>query len=282
VDRKSHIGDPWQAKTRRGVTQIASGAEASRGLARADTVFWKALELPHEKGPKVLGKERSRVVRRIASQWANIESALLQGLQSSNPESAIRGALALVEFIRSTGTGSSEVFENAAAAAKRLGDARAEAECIKGLSDIALGLGDYEEAQARYEQAQTLCHKIGDMIGEANCIKGLGDIAIRRADNYVVEARYEQALAIKEKALGPEHPDVATSLNNLAVVYNKQRQYSKAEFLYQRALAIQEKVLAPDHPDMATSLENYATLLRDLKRLGEAGQLEVRARAIRV
>ena len=30
------------------------------------------------------------------------------------------------------------------------------------------------------------------------------------------EPLYERSLAIREKALGPEHPDVAQSLNNLA------------------------------------------------------------------
>ena len=28
---------------------------------------------------------------------------------------------------------------------------------------------------------------------------------------------YERSLAIREKVLGPDHPDVATSLNNLAI-----------------------------------------------------------------
>ena len=37
------------------------------------------------------------------------------------------------------------------------------------------------------------------------------------------EPLYERALAIREKALGPEHPDVATSLNNLAVLYRSPR-----------------------------------------------------------
>ena len=33
------------------------------------------------------------------------------------------------------------------------------------------------------------------------------------------ESLYERALAIREQQLGPEHPDTATSLNNLAVLY---------------------------------------------------------------
>ena len=37
------------------------------------------------------------------------------------------------------------------------------------------------------------------------------------------------ALAISEKALGPEHPDVATCLNNLAELYQDQGQHAEAE-----------------------------------------------------
>ena len=73
---------------------------------------------------------------------------------------------------------------------------------------------------------------------------------------------YKKALAITEKALGPEHPDVATSLNNLAALYESQGRYAEAEPLYKRALAIREKALGPEHPDVATSLNNLAVLYR--------------------
>jgi hypothetical protein len=39
-----------------------------------------------------------------------------------------------------------------------------------------------------------------------------------------------------EKALGPEHPDVAAGLNNLAEFYRLQGQYAQAEPLVKRAL----------------------------------------------
>ena len=66
------------------------------------------------------------------------------------------------------------------------------------------------------------------------------------------EPLYKRALAIREKALGPDHPDVATSLNNLAELYRDQGRYADAEPLYKRALAIYEKALGPDHPNVAT------------------------------
>jgi CHAT domain-containing protein/tetratricopeptide (TPR) repeat protein len=65
---------------------------------------------------------------------------------------------------------------------------------------------------------------------------------------------YERALEIVEKALGPQHPATASSLNNLASTYSKMGDYAKALPLQERALAIREKALGPQHPDTATSL----------------------------
>jgi tetratricopeptide (TPR) repeat protein len=84
-----------------------------------------------------------------------------------------------------------------------------------------------------------------------------------------------------EKTLGPDHPDVATSLNNLAQLYETQGQYAQAEPLFKRSLAISEKALGPDHPDVAQRLENLAALYRATNRTKEAEVLEKRAAAIR-
>jgi tetratricopeptide (TPR) repeat protein len=48
---------------------------------------------------------------------------------------------------------------------------------------------------------------------------------------------YKRALATWKKALGPDHRDVAQSLNNLADLYLAQGRYADAEPLYKRALA---------------------------------------------
>ncbi|TMQ02489.1 MAG: CHAT domain-containing protein, partial [Deltaproteobacteria bacterium] len=74
------------------------------------------------------------------------------------------------------------------------------------------------------------------------------------------EPLYVRALDIREKALGSMHPDIAISLNNLALLYKNQGLYPKAEPLYIRALDIREKALGPMHPDVAQSLYNLAGL----------------------
>ncbi|MDP6180607.1 MAG: tetratricopeptide repeat protein, partial [Desulfatiglandales bacterium] len=80
----------------------------------------------------------------------------------------------------------------------------------------------------------------------------------------------KRALAIYEKALGPDHPRVATSLNNLALLYSNLGDYAGAEPLYKRSLAIYEKALGPDHPDVALGLNNLAFLYVADGRIGEA------------
>jgi len=91
----------------------------------------------------------------------------------------------------------------------------------------------------------------------------------------------ERALALREKALGPNHPDVATNLNNLAEVYRVQGAYGKAEPLLVRATDIREKALGPSHPDIAQSLNDLAELYLAQGAYNKAEPLLARALDIR-
>jgi tetratricopeptide (TPR) repeat protein len=55
------------------------------------------------------------------------------------------------------------------------------------------------------------------------------------------EPLYNRALAIVEKALGPEHPNVAQSLENYAGLLRETGRVSKADLLEIRAKAIRAK-----------------------------------------
>ena len=102
------------------------------------------------------------------------------------------------------------------------------------------------------------------------------------------EGRYAEAvptarkgLELAEAAFGPDRPDVATSLNNLAALHKLQGQLAQAEPLYERSLAILEEALGPDHPDVATTLGDMAELYRKMDRAEEAEPLDARAARIR-
>jgi tetratricopeptide (TPR) repeat protein len=102
-----------------------------------------------------------------------------------------------------------------------------------------------------------------------------------RARYAEVEPLYRRALALREQALGPDHPHTAQSLNNLALLYYAQGQYAAAEPLYRRALAIYEQALGPDHPHTAQSLNNLALLYDAQGQYAAAEPLYRRALALR-
>jgi hypothetical protein len=70
----------------------------------------------------------------------------------------------------------------------------------------------------------------------------------------------ERALAIAEAAYGPDHPEVAIRLNNLAMIWRDVGELGKARPLAERALAIDEATYGPDHPTVATLRTNLADL----------------------
>ena len=79
-----------------------------------------------------------------------------------------------------------------------------------------------------------------------------------------MEPLLKRSLAIREKQLGDNHPDVATSLNNLASLYESQGKYEEAEPLYQRAIAILLEKLGKNHPNTQTGTMNYYRMLAPL------------------
>jgi tetratricopeptide (TPR) repeat protein len=72
-----------------------------------------------------------------------------------------------------------------------------------------------------------------------------------RAAYSVARPLFERALAISEKSYGPDHPEVAMGLNNLANLLRDTNRLSEAEPLYRRALAIDEKSYGANHPNVA-------------------------------
>jgi tetratricopeptide (TPR) repeat protein/CHAT domain-containing protein len=83
----------------------------------------------------------------------------------------------------------------------------------------------------------------------------------------------EKLLAIRKRTLGPEHPDTAASLNDLAELYRAIGAYERAELLFQQALHIDQKVLGPEHPATAVDLNDLAELYQDVGAYDKAEPL---------
>jgi len=121
-----------------------------------------------------------------------------------------------------------------------------------------------------------------DLVEQENLIFAKAARLLNQAGYYLDDrARYSEAeplllraLQIREQQLGPEHPETATRLGNLALLYDSQGKDEQAEPLYVRALAILEQSLGSQHPHTQQTRQNYAILLRAMGRDEEAKHIE--------
>jgi hypothetical protein len=95
----------------------------------------------------------------------------------------------------------------------------------------------------------------GRMLEAAEQAAVAGDLA--SADELL-----RRAAGIQEAELGPLHPDLANTLNNLAVVAEKAGRLGDAETFYRRAVAIASASLPADHPMIAASRNNLEEFCR--------------------
>ena len=75
---------------------------------------------------------------------------------------------------------------------------------------------------------------------------------------------------------------MATSYNNIGVVYKAKGEYDKALEYYQKSLAIRLKQLGPDHPDVATSYNNIGLVYDNKAEYDKALEYYQKSLAIRL
>jgi tetratricopeptide (TPR) repeat protein len=144
-----------------------------------------------------------------------------------------------------------------------------------------------EGALAAYTAARPLCERALAICEKAlgpehpNTAVSLNNLAtLLQGDLVGARVLFERSREIREKVHGREHPLTATSLSNLAGLLREQGDLAGARPLLERALEIREKALGPEHPDTATRLNNLALLLKDQGDLAGARPLFERALAI--
>ena len=117
------------------------------------------------------------------------------------------------------------------------------------------------------------------ILAMALCIGGCGSRLAETLDEQVVRLLHEgkyaeaeplalQALKVSLKKNGPDHPNTATSLNNLALLYDTQGKYGLAEPLYKRAIAILDSAFGERHPNTILLRKNLARMKAEREDAG--------------
>jgi hypothetical protein len=94
-----------------------------------------------------------------------------------------------------------------------------------------------------------------DILAQAERAASTGDFV-------AAEELLRDAARRQEAELGPLHPDLANTLNNLAVAAEKSARLDDAETFYRRAVAIASASLQPDDPMVAASRQNLEDFCR--------------------
>ena len=99
--------------------------------------------------------------------------------------------------------------------------------------------------------------------GNAQRLIEQAERAATAGDLATADELLSSAARIQEAELGPVHPDLTTTLSNLAIVAEKTGRLGDAETFYRRAAAIASASLPPDHPTVADSRKNLEDFCRE-------------------
>jgi tetratricopeptide (TPR) repeat protein len=92
-------------------------------------------------------------------------------------------------------------------------------------------------------------------------LDALDDLANSYKGSFAIdeaETLYKQSIEIRTRALGPDHPQTAYAIQNLAMIDDLRKRYEDAKIKYQQVLDIIAPTLGKAHPLYITTLENMA------------------------
>ncbi|GHO85916.1 DUF7779 domain-containing protein [Dictyobacter formicarum] len=133
----------------------------------------------------------------------------------------------------------------------------------------------WSQCQRYYSQVEA-CVKLMDryqLTGDevSQLLSKAGHYLRERTQYQLAQQMYQRALQIDRQLYGDEHLGVATDLGNLAVIYEDQHQFERAEKLYRQAISLQERISESANADVSL-LKRYVNLLQKTERQHEAGQ----------
>jgi tetratricopeptide (TPR) repeat protein len=146
-------------------------------------------------------------------------------------------------------------------------------------------LGILGKYQARYDEAARAYGRVISILRKQRASAlALSTVYHNMAGLEHARGRFDRAigparkgLAMRRRALGANHVDVAADVAALAAILSGAGQRREAERLYKRALRVFERKLGRGHFEVALNLGNLAALYQQEGRHAEAARLYARA-----
>ena len=119
-----------------------------------------------------------------------------------------------------------------------------------------------DQVSAARTLADSFAAAVSDPVMRAARFDSLGLVFAAKPSDAALQhatSLFETSLALRERSLGPDHLDVATSLEHLATLYFDRAEYEAALPLDERSLAIRRKQLGESHPLVAATQRGLGT-----------------------
>ncbi|CAF1432424.1 unnamed protein product [Rotaria sordida] len=135
------------------------------------------------------------------------------------------------------------------------------------LGAILIQLGEHEKAELLYK---ILLETASSDKNHADYNLQIGTMYYNISEYSKALSSYERSVEINKIALPQNHPDLATSYNNIGNVYYNMGEYSQALTSYERSLEIRKIALPLNHPRLAGSYNNIGNVYVNIGEYSKA------------
>jgi serine/threonine protein kinase/tetratricopeptide (TPR) repeat protein len=150
-----------------------------------------------------------------------------------------------------------------------------EATSLLNLANVYQQYGRTNEAESLAQQSLLIREGLNDNQGSerldvADSLRVLGILYGDEGNWLKSEATLQKVLSIRRKRLGPEHPLIADSLNDVAWAAEHLNKINEVETTQREAVQMQRKLLGDGHPAFMDSLHHLCATLEGDGKYGEA------------
>ena len=265
----------WVKQTKKDTTAIVTGqADLATQMNQVQEALSRLQQQTDPQKDPISGWPQERLEKELAQQM-NLKEEDLRALLTAGKTSldALVAGQALLASGKADEAGQKfdTVIAQEQSALQRLRHA------YDGKAQIAYDKARYQEALDYRQKAAALADKGADPVAWADAQGHVAFVLDDLASHKEAEPLMREVLRMREQHLGPNDPQTATALNDLAQLLQDTNRLAEAEPLMQRALKIDEASFGQDHPKVARDLSNLAALLQATNRLTEAEPMFRRA-----
>jgi len=144
---------------------------------------------------------------------------------------------------------------------------------LRNLARVHADLGHTAQAETLYKRALSIVDRDpSNWRAVSEMLNNLGVLCDATGRFSEAEDYYLECASIVEASVGPEHPELAQTLYNIGLLYERLGR-PEADSMFERALLIRKNSVGPNDPNFLDTIQSLADLYARRERYDDAAQL---------